>query len=128
MRWLGNLTLGHVLCCVMHANAWADKRVALVIGNGAYANAPKLSKPLHDAEDVAAALKHMNFEVIRGIDLGHSGKQDAVIGHPLCRRCAIRRRRHLLLQRPRHPVQWRGNELAHCNDDADSGEFNTLIS
>jgi hypothetical protein len=35
MRWLGNLTLGLVLCCVMHANAWADKRVALVIGNGA---------------------------------------------------------------------------------------------
>jgi formylglycine-generating enzyme required for sulfatase activity/uncharacterized caspase-like protein len=79
MRWLGNLTLGLVLCCVMHANAWADKRVALVIGNGAYANAPKLSNPPHDTEDVAAALRRMNFEVIRGIDLDHSGMQDAVI-------------------------------------------------
>ena len=79
MRWLGNLALGLVLCCVIHANAWADKRVALVIGNAAYANAPNLPNPLHDAEDVAAALKRMNFDVIRGIDLDHSGMQDAVI-------------------------------------------------
>ena len=80
VRWLGNLALGLVLCCVVHANAWADKRVALVIGNGAYANAPRLSNPPHDAEDVASALRRMDFDVIVGIDLGYSGMQEAVIG------------------------------------------------
>ena len=79
MRWLGSLALGLVLCGIIHANAWADKRVALVVGNSGYANAPNLPNPPHDAEDVAAALKRMNFEVIRGIDLDHSGMQDAVI-------------------------------------------------
>src|SRR5215470_18005573 len=79
MRWLGGLALGLVFCCIIHANAWADKRVALVVGNSAYANAPNLPNPPHDAEDVAAALKRMNFEVIRGIDLDHSAMQDAVI-------------------------------------------------
>src|SRR5262245_63349567 len=79
MRWLGSLALGLVLCCIIHANAWADKRVALVVGNSGYANAPNLPNPPHDAEDVTAALRRMNFEVIRGIDLDHSGMQDAVI-------------------------------------------------
>src|SRR5580704_5773560 len=35
----------------------ADKRVALVVGNGAYAHAPRLTNPHNDAEDVSAALK-----------------------------------------------------------------------
>ena len=39
MRWLGNLALGLVLWCIAHADAWAEKRVALVIGNGAYTSA-----------------------------------------------------------------------------------------
>jgi formylglycine-generating enzyme required for sulfatase activity/uncharacterized caspase-like protein len=79
MRWQGNLTLGLLLCCVIQANAWAEKRVALVIGNGAYANAPNLPNPSHDADDVAAALSRMDFDVIRGADLDHSGMQEAVI-------------------------------------------------
>ncbi len=37
--------------------ASAAKRVALVIGDGAYANAPTLANPKNDAEDMAAALK-----------------------------------------------------------------------
>ncbi len=49
--------------------ASAAKRVALVIGNGAYANAPTLANPKNDAEDIAAALKTLNFTVILGIDL-----------------------------------------------------------
>jgi hypothetical protein len=59
--------------------ARADKRVALVIGNGAYANAAKLPNPPRDAEDAAAALKRIGFDVVQGIDLGHAGMQDAVI-------------------------------------------------
>jgi formylglycine-generating enzyme required for sulfatase activity len=79
MRWLGNLALGLVFWCATHADAWAEKRVALVIGNGMYTNAPNLPNPPHDAEDVAAAFKRMKFDVIQAIDLDHSGMQDAVI-------------------------------------------------
>jgi formylglycine-generating enzyme required for sulfatase activity len=49
--------------------AFAAKRVALVIGNGAYANAPELTNPKNDAEDMAAALKALGFEVIHGTNL-----------------------------------------------------------
>ena len=49
--------------------ALASKRVALVIGNGAYANAPTLTNPKNDAEDMAGALKGLGFTVILGTDL-----------------------------------------------------------
>ena len=49
--------------------AAADKRVALVVGNSAYAHANPLPNPANDANDVAAALKDVGFEVILGIDL-----------------------------------------------------------
>ena len=49
--------------------ASADTRVALVIGNGAYASTAQLPNPSHDAEDVAASLKRSGFEVIQGVDL-----------------------------------------------------------
>ena len=49
--------------------ASAEKRVALVIGSGAYVNAPTLANPKNDAEDMAAALKRLGFTVILGIDL-----------------------------------------------------------
>src|ERR1700722_5366218 len=57
----------------------ADNRVALVIGNGAYAHVPHLPNPTHDAEDVAAALKHNGFEVILGTALDQAGMQNAAI-------------------------------------------------
>jgi hypothetical protein len=64
---------------VFAAPALADNRVALVIGNGAYAHVPHLPNPLHDAEDVAAALKRAGFQTIVGIDLDQAGMQDAAI-------------------------------------------------
>jgi uncharacterized caspase-like protein len=79
MRSLRLLALGLVLCCVIQADAWAEKRVALVIGNGAYIKAPHLPNPVHDADDVAAALKRLGFDVIRGTNLDKTGMQDAVV-------------------------------------------------
>jgi uncharacterized caspase-like protein len=73
------LALGLVLCCAIHADAWAEKRVALVIGNGAYVKSPHLPNPVHDADDVAAALKRVGFDVIRGTNLDKTGMQDAVV-------------------------------------------------
>jgi hypothetical protein len=59
--------------------ARAEKRVALVIGNGAYANEPHLPNPAHDAEDVAGALKRTGFDVILGVDLTQAAMGDATI-------------------------------------------------
>jgi len=79
MRWLWTLALGLTLWSFTHADALADKRVALVIGNGAYAHAPHLPNPLHDAEDVAAALRRTGFDTILGTNLDQAGMQDAAI-------------------------------------------------
>ncbi len=49
------------------AKEHAESRVALVIGNGGYRNSPLLN-PVHDARDMAAALKGLGFEVIERFD------------------------------------------------------------
>jgi Caspase domain len=49
--------------------AQADKRVALVIGNGAYQNTTHLASPAKDAGDLSAALARLGFEVVDGLDL-----------------------------------------------------------
>ncbi|MGD9925723.1 MAG: caspase family protein [Pseudorhodoplanes sp.] len=59
--------------------ALAEKRVALIIGNGDYANAPRLPNPRNDAEDVGGALRRTGFEVIVGVDLDKPGMEDATI-------------------------------------------------
>jgi uncharacterized caspase-like protein len=46
----------------------AEKRVALVIGNGNYRNFQQLDNPVNDARGVAAALKDAGFEVILRLD------------------------------------------------------------
>ena len=45
----------------VHANP--DRRVALVIGNSAYAEAP-LRNPVNDARAMAAVLRELDFEVM----------------------------------------------------------------
>jgi tetratricopeptide (TPR) repeat protein len=49
--------------------AQRERRVALVVGNGAYENAPALSNPRNDAVDIAATLRKLGFDVIDGHDL-----------------------------------------------------------
>ncbi|OQW55303.1 MAG: hypothetical protein A4S14_00565 [Proteobacteria bacterium SG_bin9] len=61
------------------APALAEKRVALVVGNGAYVQAPRLPNPKNDAEDVSAALKRVGFEVIVGLDLDKPAMDSAAI-------------------------------------------------
>ena len=65
--------------CLAIEPAAAERRVALVIGNGAYLHAPHLPNPPHDAEDVGAALKRTGFETIVGLDLDKSKMEDAAI-------------------------------------------------
>jgi uncharacterized caspase-like protein len=44
--------------------AFAEKRVALVIGNAAYQNAPRLPNPVNDGATVASTLKDAGFDVV----------------------------------------------------------------
>ncbi|MDD5175305.1 MAG: caspase family protein [Sterolibacterium sp.] len=46
----------------------AEQRIALVIGNGAYAGAGVLPNPVNDARDIAAKLKQLGFAVTLSID------------------------------------------------------------
>jgi hypothetical protein len=49
--------------------AFADRRVALVVGNSNYGNPSiNLVNPKNDAEDIAAALRSLNFDVIQVTD------------------------------------------------------------
>jgi formylglycine-generating enzyme required for sulfatase activity len=79
MRWLWTLALGLALWSLTYTGALAEKGIALVIGNGAYAHAEHLPNPAHDAEDVAAALKRSGFETIVGLDLDNAKMDDAAI-------------------------------------------------
>jgi Caspase domain len=49
--------------------AYAEKRVALVIGNSAYQNTSELRNPSNDASDMVAALTRLGFQVTDGRDL-----------------------------------------------------------
>ena len=56
---------GGILLAMLAGPALAASRVALVIGNSAYAHAPALANPLNDAADVGAALGRLGFTVTR---------------------------------------------------------------
>jgi hypothetical protein len=71
--------LAAVLISVGTVSSYADTCVALVIGNGAYQNFPKLPNPRNDATDVAAALRRAGFETIVSTDLDKTGMDEATI-------------------------------------------------
>jgi uncharacterized caspase-like protein len=50
--------------CLLSQPAWADKRVALVIGNSAYQNVNRLSNPANDAAAVATIFESAHFDVV----------------------------------------------------------------
>jgi hypothetical protein len=59
-------------------SAYAQERVALVIGNGGYETADRLPNPPNDATDVVAALKSIGFEVVYGINLSRHEMEDRI--------------------------------------------------
>ncbi|HET7409351.1 MAG TPA: caspase family protein [Paracoccaceae bacterium] len=67
-----------VLIALFATPAAAGKRVALVIGNGAYTSVPALANPRADAEEMAAALRRLGFEVELGVDLDLQGMRRTV--------------------------------------------------
>jgi len=59
--------------------AFGETRVALVIGNEAYQDVPRLRNPANDANAVAAALKRSGFDTIVAVNLDQRGMEDAAI-------------------------------------------------
>src|ERR1700694_4461396 len=49
--------------------AMADRRVAFVVGNGAYKNVAQLPNPPIDAKAIAGLLRNVGFEVVEGTNL-----------------------------------------------------------
>lgn len=48
--------------------AQSERRIALIIGNGTYTNAPSLKNPPNDARDMAATLRTLGFDVTSAIN------------------------------------------------------------
>lgn len=78
-NWQSLLSLAAALVLWGALPAFADKRVALIIGNGAYQNAVHLPNPRNDAQDVADALTRSGFETIVGLDLNKAGMDERTI-------------------------------------------------
>jgi hypothetical protein len=70
------LVLAFLLCAV--ASATAERRVALVIGNGDYNHAIKLPNPTSDAGAIARLLNDLGFEVSVGLDLGRDALTEKI--------------------------------------------------
>jgi uncharacterized caspase-like protein len=64
------LVLAFLALLLLRADAQQARRVALVVGNGTYEQAVPLANPVNDAEDIAARLRDVGFEVIEAKDLG----------------------------------------------------------
>jgi Caspase domain/Putative peptidoglycan binding domain len=59
-----------LICTLFTAvSAKADKRVAFVVGNGAYKNVAQLPNPQIDAKAMAGVLRNVGFEVVEGTNL-----------------------------------------------------------
>lgn len=58
-----------VFLSLLSSNAWAEKRLALVIGNNDYAEIPKLEKAVGDAEAIARTLSGLGYDVTTALNL-----------------------------------------------------------
>jgi hypothetical protein len=61
----------------MHSSL-SGRRVALVIGNGAYVHVKALPNPSNDARSIAKSLRDIGFSVTEGIDLDRGGMQTMI--------------------------------------------------
>jgi formylglycine-generating enzyme required for sulfatase activity len=69
MRALIAIAVAAMLASQGASSSWAEKRIALAIGNGAYKETAPLSNTNNDASDLAQILRRLNFDVMLGIDL-----------------------------------------------------------
>ena len=71
--WTGFVWLCAIgLILLTPAAAWAEKRIALIVGNSDYDLVSSLDNPGNDASDISVALESLGFEVFLGLDLGRA--------------------------------------------------------
>jgi uncharacterized caspase-like protein len=69
-----------LICMALSVStARADRRVAFVVGNGAYKNVAQLPNPPIDAKAMAATLRNVGFEVIEGANLTRDQMTDKLL-------------------------------------------------
>jgi uncharacterized caspase-like protein len=68
MRYI-SLVLSLICMALTATAAQADRRVAFVVGNGAYKNVAQLPNPPVDAKAMASALRNVGFDVVEGTNL-----------------------------------------------------------
>jgi hypothetical protein len=75
------LTVALSLICMLLAAqaAKADKRVAFVVGNGAYRNVAQLPNPPIDAKAMASVLRNVGFDVVEGTDLARDAMTERLL-------------------------------------------------
>ena len=79
MRRIITVCIALLFVSLINANALADKRVALVIGNSTYVNVPRLPNPANDAPAVADLLKAVHFDSVQlRLDAGIADLRRAV--------------------------------------------------
>jgi uncharacterized caspase-like protein len=66
---LAAIALSYTASVSSAAVSAGEKRVALVVGNGAYQNAVRLDNAVFDAKAVAAGFRKLGFQVVDGYDL-----------------------------------------------------------
>ncbi len=78
MKAAGLLFAAALFALATQAQAATEKRVALVIGNGAYVHASELKNPASDAAAMAERLEALDFQVIKGTDLDENAMRRVV--------------------------------------------------
>jgi hypothetical protein len=63
VRFLPSVWALLIISAFLASAAYAEKRVALVIGNGTYQKVPTLPNPPNDAADIAGSLQRLGFSV-----------------------------------------------------------------
>src|SRR5256885_8278294 len=61
------------------ATAHAEKRVALLVGNNAYQNVPRLQTAVNDARAVGTALRGLGFSVILAENHSHRAMREPLL-------------------------------------------------
>ncbi|WP_425405593.1 caspase family protein [Hwanghaeella sp.] len=64
---------------IFGAAAWAEERIALVIGNSAYTNTSPLKNPANDAQLISESLRSVGFTVFEYHDLDQKDMKRAVL-------------------------------------------------
>jgi uncharacterized caspase-like protein len=81
LRSIRSALLGTIVLVLTGTTVFAEKRVALVIGNSAYKNVAPLDNPRNDARLMANSLRELGFALTGGspqIDLDKAGLDDAL--------------------------------------------------